>query len=96
MIAIQRSTTATDGSRLSVSTASETDTNDRSIVFYALAADTEDPPPTTTMLHEFISDDGGKQAYSTDPEWAIAGYRRADAPICRVWQNPINVALFVD
>jgi hypothetical protein len=92
-IAVRRGAEVTGGSRLVAGSASITDGDDRSVVFYALPADAKDPPPPTALLHEFIHDDGKTYAYSTDPEWSMAGYRRADAPVCRVWRNPISTEL---
>jgi hypothetical protein len=62
-------------------------------VFYALPGDLENPPATTVPLYEFSTEDGLKRTYSTDREGSMPGYRRSDAVICRVWRNPMTVAV---
>ncbi|CAN5906185.1 DUF4185 domain-containing protein [soil metagenome] len=59
--------------------------------FYALPANLNSPPPTTTPLYEFTPDDGNSPIYSTAE--AIEGHRRSDRPLCRVWTNPIQVPI---
>jgi hypothetical protein len=57
-------------------------------VFYALPAESKEPPPTTTLLYELTCEDGRRRTYATDVRSPIAGYRRAERPLCRVWRNP--------
>lgn len=57
-------------------------------LFHALPADTQDPPPTTTPLYEFIRDSDGRRAYTTDAAWTREGYRRSERPVCIVWKRP--------
>lgn len=59
--------------------------------FYALPADTADPPPTTTPLYEFVN--GKRRAYTTDTAWTKPGFRRLEQPVCLVWKNPMSVRL---
>ncbi len=55
-------------------------------VFHALPADVDSPPDRTLPLFEFRHDDG-RRAYSINPEWSAAGFRRLEHPICRVWNR---------
>jgi len=57
-------------------------------VFYALPAETKEPPATTLPLYEFVQENGPKRAYSTAGPRALPGYRRAEQPLCLVWRNP--------
>ena len=61
--------------------------------FYALPADTEKPPATTTPLYEFVGDGGKKRAYTTDSNWSMAGYSRSERPLCLVWKNPMTISI---
>jgi hypothetical protein len=61
----------------------------RSPLFHALPADLAKPPETTTSLYDFIRDD--EHIYSTAE--SLAGHRRADRPICRVWRGPSRVVV---
>jgi hypothetical protein len=60
-------------------------------VFYALPAEAGALPPATAPLYEYLSDDGTRRLYSTDP--ALAGFRRVPRPVCNVWRNPMQVKL---
>jgi hypothetical protein len=62
-------------------------------VFYALPPPTEPRPATCAPLFEYVSDDGLRRDYSTDAAWSSTGFRRADAPVCIVWRNPIGAAI---
>lgn len=62
-------------------------------LFHALPADGKEPPATTTPLYEFVHNESGKRAYSTEIGWTSPGYSRSAKPICRVWRNPLHVAL---
>jgi hypothetical protein len=57
-------------------------------LFYALPADTKDPPPATTPLYEYRPREGGRRAYSVDPALALPGFERGDRPLCLVWRRP--------
>ena len=63
--------------------------------FHALPAETEDPPATTVLLYALQHADGTIVGYVTgdDPETDAAGLRRSERPTCRVWRNPLRVAL---
>ncbi|WP_406699340.1 hypothetical protein V5E97_10755 [Singulisphaera sp. Ch08] len=61
--------------------------------FHALPADAKQPPATTVPLFEFTSPDGKTRVYSTATTWPDPGYRRAEAPFCRVWRNPTRLNL---
>jgi hypothetical protein len=60
-------------------------------VFWALPATMVDPPDETTPLYEYTS--GSTTAYSVAE--SLPGYTR-QAPVARVWTNPIRVALPVE
>ena len=64
-------------------------------LFHALPADAEDPPATTVALYAIRRPDGTILGYATgdesEPDAAVA--RRSERPICRVWRNPLGVAL---
>ncbi|MCS6863340.1 MAG: hypothetical protein NZT92_23785, partial [Abditibacteriales bacterium] len=62
--------------------------------FYALPADTKEPPATAMPLYEFVQEGGAKRVYSTDD--VVSGYRRKEQPICWVWRNPMRVTLPLD
>ncbi len=66
---------------------------DRRLAFYALPADTPNPPPTTTPLYEYVSPSGSSFTYLTDPAWRQEGFVRAEKPLCLVWKNPMTVRL---
>jgi hypothetical protein len=68
-----------------------TPTVDRA-AFFALPADMANPPATTTPLYEFVHADG-RRRHTTDADWSSAGFKRAEQPLCRVWKNPLRVAL---
>ena len=63
-------------------------------LFYGLPPDMKSPPATATPLFEFVHDASGKRAYSIDPQWSLAGYRRSAKPICIVWNNPVGSLIF--
>jgi len=86
-IPVCRQADAAGGMKLVAGSATETAKDDRSLVFYALPADQDNAPPTTVPLYEFVPEDGPERVYSTDPESSMPGYRRSDAPICRVWRE---------
>jgi len=58
------------------------------VLFFALPADTNNPPATTVPLFEYRSKDGSQHSYATVDN-APAGYVRAEKPLCLVWRNPI-------
>jgi hypothetical protein len=60
------------------------------IAFYALPADTPNPPPTTTPLYEYVRHSDQLRAYSIDPARRRAGFVRAEKPLCLVWKNPTS------
>ena len=60
-------------------------------VFYGLPPDARSAPLATAALHEYVSDDGTRRTYSTEP--ILAGHRRAPRPVCLVWINPTQVEL---
>jgi hypothetical protein len=64
-------------------------------VFHALPAGAKDPPATAAPLYEFAGPDGAR-AHSTDPAWSRPGWRRADAPVCLVWRNPVPLISFAE
>ncbi len=59
------------------------------VLFYALPADTKNPPATTTPLYEFAGESGPARAYSTNKDWSRPGWRRSDRPLCLVWRSPL-------
>lgn len=66
---------------------------DRRPAFYALPADTPNPPATATPLYEFVRATDGRRAYTTDPGWSNDGFTRSEKPICLVWKNPMTQPL---
>lgn len=58
--------------------------------FYALPADTANPPATTTPLYEFVKASDGRRAYTTDKSWSSDGFNRSEKPLCLVWKNPMT------
>jgi hypothetical protein len=64
-------------------------------LFHALPADAAEAPSTTVALHALEGADGVVRGYVTadDPAPAGAGARRSERPICRVWKNPLRLAL---
>jgi hypothetical protein len=63
-------------------------------IFYALPADAEDPPATTVPLREIRRPDGSVLGHSTGAEAdAGAATGHSEQTICRVWKNPLGVAL---
>jgi len=75
-------------SRLSLEMSARADR--RRIAFYALPADSMSSPAATVPLYEYIADDGQRR-YSVDPAARLAGFRRKEHPLCRVWKNPFSV-----
>ncbi len=59
---------------------------EKAALFYALPADAKDPPAGARPLYEYRRKDGDRRAYSVDP--ALAGYERAERPLCLVWRRP--------
>lgn len=56
--------------------------------FFALGANTKNPPGATVLLYEFIEKGSGRRAYSTEKLLDLAGFDRQEKPICRVWRSP--------
>ena len=63
------------------------------LLFYALPADRESFPPTTTLLYEFVDEATQRRIYATSDETLPDGYRREAKPLCRVWKNPFRVKI---
>jgi hypothetical protein len=59
------------------------------VMFYALPAETANPPAAAVPLLEYRSKDGSRRIYSTSGS-APPGYVRAEKPLCLVWRNPIG------
>jgi hypothetical protein len=57
--------------------------------FFALPADSNSSPAATVPLYEYVAEDG-RRRYSVDPAARLAGFRRMDHPLCRVWKNPFS------
>jgi hypothetical protein len=55
-------------------------------LFHAVAPDAKSPPAATVPLYEYVSGDGARRAYSTNAELSLAGFRRAERPLCWVWR----------
>ncbi len=62
-------------------------------LFYALPADTKQPPATAVPLYEFVHREGKPRVYSIDPSWTQPGYERMKQPLCLVWNNPMRLVL---
>lgn len=56
--------------------------------FFALAADTKDPPKGTVPLYAWTSADGKRLVYSTEDR-PRENMTRAKEPLCRVWRSPM-------
>ncbi len=63
------------------------------IAFHAYPAAAKPSSPSVVPLYEYASQDGKHRAYSTDRALKMSGYARAERPICRVWKNPLRVAI---
>jgi hypothetical protein len=59
--------------------------------FFALAAETANPPASTVPLYEYAEDASDRRAYSTDTTLDLAGFKRRERPLCRVWRNPWRI-----
>jgi hypothetical protein len=57
-------------------------------LFYALPADTKDPPAATVPLYEYVHKDGVKRDYLPDGSPSPPDFRRVEPPICLVWRDP--------
>jgi hypothetical protein len=75
----------TSGQRFRACAASET--GDSRVVFYALPADRQDPPATSTALFEYVADNARPPVYTVDGSWSAPDYQRSPKPVCRVWRN---------
>jgi hypothetical protein len=64
-------------------------------IFHAFPADIADPPTATVPLRALERTDGTVLGYTTDdrPEPLAQDTRRSERPVCRVWRNPLRVAL---
>jgi hypothetical protein len=63
-------------------------------IFHALPTDAEEPPAATVPLYPVERGDGHVAGYvAGDDPLPAADLRRAERPICRVWRNPMHVAL---
>ncbi len=62
-------------------------------VFHAFPPDVKDPPKTTVPLYEVLGADGEFKGYSTDSIGGEPGSHRAEAPLCRVWRNPMKMLI---
>ena len=69
--------------------------DERAPLFHALPADAREPPAATVPLYALQRPDGTLIGYATgdEPGSALDVGRRSERPICRVWRNPIGVAL---
>lgn len=59
------------------------------IAFFALPADMQNPPPTTTPLYEYVQKTSGAKLYTIDQESPEQGYERGEI-LCHVWKNPAS------
>lgn len=81
---------ATGGSqRQLTTTAPPASQEPASVSFYALPADTKEPPATTTPLYEFIQPGTDQRVYATQND-SPAGYQQQAEPLCLVWQSPVR------
>jgi hypothetical protein len=62
--------------------------DEKGALFYALPPDAKDAPAGARPLYEYRRKDGDRRAYSIDPDPALAGYERAERPLCLVWRRP--------
>ncbi len=61
------------------------------LLFYALPADTAEPPDTAVPLHVFVDSTGGRPEYHVDQPAASIGVTRLDKPLCLVWRSPTRL-----
>lgn len=73
---------------LTVEATPRTDSAKAQFQFFALTANTKNPPATTVPLYEYIEKGNGRRAYSTEPALKLTGFERQESPLCRVWRNP--------
>ena len=59
--------------------------------FYGLPVAAIELPACMVPLYEFIGREDGRLVYGTWTE--LPGYRKAEAPLCLVWEQPLNVRL---
>jgi hypothetical protein len=81
------------GSSLLVGEPDGTEERQARPLFYALPADTAEPPATTAPLYEFVHEAGVERTYSTDADLRQPGYRRTGTPFCLVWKNPVGIMI---
>ncbi len=60
--------------------------------FFALPAETADPPATTRPLFEFRNITTGDRAYATEAEALGEGYEQQAGPLCLVWHYPLQLS----
>jgi hypothetical protein len=48
----------------------------------------KNPPPTMTLLYQFVNRDGSAKRFSTNPRATIEGFTREETPLGFVWKNP--------
>lgn len=81
---------------LQLTTTASTDSEERTPVFYALPADSTDPPATTKPLYAFVSSSTDQRVYSTDGCALDEGYEQQAKPLCLVWQSPLRFSWEVE
>ena len=57
-------------------------------LFHALPAEIDSPPASAVPLYEFVREADGRRKYTTNNDWSGEGFKRAESPVCLVWQNP--------
>lgn len=61
------------------------------LLFYALPADTAEPPATAVPLHVFADNAGSRREYHVEQSNASTGLTRQDKPLCLVWRSPTRL-----
>jgi len=87
-VPVSNSKTSAGHFSLSVELTPRTDPTKPEFQFFAVAANTKNPPATTVPLYEYIEKGSGRRAYSTETSLKLTGFERQEKPLCRVWRNP--------
>jgi hypothetical protein len=91
LVAVRREADATGGKKLVArSSGDDGREGEGSPVFFALPSDQLDPPATSLPLYEYVNARTSGRLYSIQPDDSKPGYERSEAPVCRVWRNPLS------
>lgn len=68
----------------------------KNVLFYALPPDVKDPPAASVPLFEYTRESDGSKFWSAAENASVAGCRKSDRPLCRVWQSPTRLRYPLD